>query len=166
MDRSRARRSYDAIVRSVPIPVPFNLEEFCRRVADYRGRPLRLHPIQVESLAGFCGLYVEVNNVDHVYFPEHTSSIHRQHIVLHELAHLLCGHRANGRSWTLPDDVVDELFPSLDPQAVRSILGRSRYADPDEREAETIASLILERAQHAHQVTGDSVVARIESTLG
>jgi hypothetical protein len=62
--------------------------------------------------------------------------------------------------------VLDELFPSLDPRLVRSVLGRSRYADPEEREAETVASLILERAQNARDVGADPFAARIESALG
>lgn len=167
MERSKAHRTYDAIVRSVQVPVPFNLAEFCVKVAQNRGQPMRLHPIDVGSLAGFCGLCIEVNHVDHVYFPTHTSPIHQQHIVLHELAHLLCGHRGSGQTWTLPDGVVDQLFPNLDPRLIRAALGRSRYADPDEREAETVASLILQRAQNnVPRTAGDPVAVRIESALG
>ena len=69
MERSRLRRRYEAIVRAVQVPVPFSLDEFCARVARYRDRQLRLHPIQVGSLAGFCGLYVELDGVDHATFP-------------------------------------------------------------------------------------------------
>jgi len=166
MERSRAQRSYEAIVRSVQVPIPFNLSKFCTRVALSRGRSLRLHPIQVESLAGFCGLYVEMDHIDHVYFPTHTSPIHQQHIVLHELAHLLCGHRGSRPTWTMPDGLVGKLFPNLDPRLVRAALGRSRYADPEEREAETVASLILERAQNVRASAGDPVAARIELALG
>ena len=166
MERSRAQRSYEAIVRSVQVPIPFNMADFCTRVAQYLVRPLRLHPIQIGSLAGFCGLYVEVNHVDHVYFPTHTSPIHQQHIVLHELAHLLCGHRGSRQTWTMPDGLVGKLFPNLDSRVVRAALGRSRYADPEEREAETVASLILERAQNVRDTAGDPVAAQIESALG
>jgi hypothetical protein len=42
------------------------------------------------------------------------------------------------------------LFPNLDPAKVNMSLGgaRSHYSDPEELEAEVIASMILQRARH------------------
>lgn len=65
------------------------------------------------------------------------------------------------------------LFSDVDPEAVRSVLMRSRYSDDEEQEAETMASLILARAnkrwtEPAWGVPDEAaeIVARIESGLG
>ena len=166
MKQSRFRRRYQDIVSTVGVPVPFNLDEFCIRVAAFRGRELRLHPMNVGQIPGLCGLYIELDHTDHVCFPADTSPIHQQHIIVHELTHLLCGHRASEPTALLPDAVLTELFPSLDREFVRSVLGRSRYASPVEREAEVVASMILEHADSDPVENPDPVSARIESALG
>ena len=165
MRRATVRHRYETITRTVGIPVPFDLAAFCSRVAEYRGRDVHLHPMKLGAAGGLCGLYVELDGSDHVFFPEDTSALHQQHIVVHELAHLLCGHQATEPAAGLPDGVLDELFPTLDRGLVRSVLGRSRYADPAEHEAEVIATLILQHADEEPEANTDPLVARIESTL-
>lgn len=73
----------------------------------------------------------------------HASVWHRNLIVLHEVGHMLCGHPSDG-SWTAEE--AGRLLPDLDPSLITAILGRHQYTTPEEREAETIAGLILERA--------------------
>jgi hypothetical protein len=166
MQRTRFRRSYQDIVSKVGVPVPFDLDKFCVRVAAFRGRELKLHPMNIGSVPGLCGLYIELEHTDHVFFPADTSPVHQQHIVVHELAHLLRGHRATGSALQLPDAVLSELFPSLDRDLVRSVLARSQYASPSEREAEVIASLILQHAGSDPTTDDDSVAGRIDTALG
>jgi hypothetical protein len=166
MGRSRLRRKYETIIDTVGVPVPFELDEFCARVAEFRGRELHLHPMRLGANSGLCGLYIELADADHVCFPADTSPMHQQHIVVHELAHLLCGHQASEPAAHLPDAVLAELFPTLDRDLVRSVLGRSRYADPAEQEAEVIASLILQHADDRSATDSDPVAAQIESALG
>ena len=55
---------------------------------------------------------------------------------------MLLGHTGSG-AW---QDLARRLAPDVPASLVRTILGRSSYATPDERDAETLASLMLERA--------------------
>ncbi len=77
----------------------------------------------------------------YVFYDAATTALHRDHIVLHEVGHMLSGH-----SNLLSGEVAQTLVPDLDPGSVESVLGRSHYSDQDEQEAEMIASLILRRA--------------------
>ena len=64
-------------------------------------------------------------------------------------------------------EVLERLLPGLDPGLVRAALARGGYSDPEEREAETVASLVMQHTGHAPMGTdGDPVAARIETALG
>ena len=157
------RDRYAAVLREVGVPEPFDLDVFCRNVADRRGRRVALHELPV-GLSGVCGLYVSLSAVDHVFFAAGTSPRHRQHIVVHELMHLLCDH---GGLRGLSSEVLARLLPGLDPALVRAALARGGYSDPEEREAETVASLVMEHAGHAPAgMGGDPAAVRIETAFG
>ncbi|WP_372410178.1 toxin [Streptomyces luteireticuli] len=89
-----------------------------------------------------CGIWLATNEADFIVVEANTSRLHRDHIIAHELAHMLCGHRD---STGLDPTGFGYLLPNLDPQRVREILGRTSYSSTEEQEAETVASLILER---------------------
>lgn len=55
---------------------------------------------------------------------------------------VICAHTPRE---SIPEHVVRRLFPHLDPSMVRAVMGRSTYTAPEEREAEHLASLIVER---------------------
>lgn len=127
-------------LRGVAIPDPFDLGAFCLDVARRRGRPLYLHLLDVPAGAGTpCGLCLTTDAADHVFHAAGTSPLHRQHIVLHEIGHLLCGHTAAGGD-TAP---IASLLPDLDPDMIARVLSRAGYGDRQERMAEMMASLIL-----------------------
>lgn len=80
---------------------------------------------------------------DYVFYDPGTSRLHAEHIVLHELSHMLCGHP------TGPDvggDALSRLVPDLDPGTIATMLGRVGYTSAQEREAEMLASLIRARS--------------------
>jgi hypothetical protein len=148
MDRpriSRVRRRCQARLRQLPLPEPFDLTELCRTVSARRQRPLHLRSIpEPAGRAGPCGIWIATDGEDWIFVDQQTSPLHRQHIVLHELAHMLCGHTAS----ELPEnDLLRQLFPNLSPAMVKTVLSRSSYQSEYEREAEMLASLILARAQ-------------------
>jgi hypothetical protein len=80
---------------------------------------------------------------DYIFYERHTSGLHQEHIILHEVGHLLGSHRA---STLLGSDLPQLLLPDLDPQMIGRVLSRTDYSEADELEAEVIASLILARA--------------------
>lgn len=155
------------------LPEPFGVAELCRALSEERRRPLHLCAIPGPALPSRpCGLWVATAEGDWIFVERGTSPLHRQHIVLHELAHMICGHAAV----ELPaGDAVTRLLPDLSPTMVRSVLGRTSYSSADEREAELLASLILARAQPAGKPVMDimnisaadmEIVRRVGSAFG
>ncbi|HEY2522092.1 MAG TPA: hypothetical protein VGJ19_18430 [Streptosporangiaceae bacterium] len=144
---SQVRRRCRARLRELILPEPFDLTELCRSVSIGRGRPLHVRGIPGPTSRGRpCGIWIATGDEDWIFVDQQTSPLHRQHIVLHELAHMLCGHAAG----ELPEnDMLGRLFPDLSPAMVRIVLSRTSYQSEPEREAELLASLILARAQAA-----------------
>jgi len=128
-------------VDALPITVPFDVEAFCDQVAQQRARPIRRIPRELRG-DGLYGMWVATADADLIVYECRTSRPHQEHIVVHELAHLLCGHPAtpaDGR------EALQLLMPDLDPAVVERMLGRTSYSAAEEQEAELVASLILER---------------------
>src|SRR5207249_4603064 len=71
-----------------------------------------------------------------------------------ELGHILAGHRSDEEDDALLADLypdvepgaLRERYPDLEPDAVRRALRRTSYDTEQEREAETVATIILEWA--------------------
>ena len=157
------RGRYASVLREVGVPEPFNVDVFCANVAARRGRRVQLHQLP-NGVGRVCGLYVSLPAVDHVFFATGTSPRHRQHIIVHELMHLLFGH---GGLRGFSPEALERLLPGLDPGLVRAALARGGYSDPEEREAETVASLVMEHASTVAIGPGDDpAAARIETAFG
>jgi hypothetical protein len=148
------------LVDALPIPSPFSMDLLLRRLADQRGKPIQLSAAALDPHAP-CGVLISTKTVDFVCYADHTSPLHRQHIILHEIGHLVFDHE--GHRITLTDDpssssrgsagatqrrvpdAVEQLMPYLDPSGIRRLLNRSVYHAPDEREAELFATLAGDR---------------------
>ncbi|MGP3999423.1 hypothetical protein [Streptomyces sp. 8N706] len=128
------------------IPSPLDVRVLCDRVAERSGRPIRLEPISLPA-SGPCGLWVATGTCDYVFYEQDTSRLHQEHIIAHELGHVLCGHEAAA---VMSEDSSRLLLPHLDPRMVEQVLHRTHYSTVEEQEAEVIASLIL---QEAHRRT-------------
>ncbi|MGW7444557.1 ParH-like protein [Kitasatospora sp. NPDC054795] len=131
-----------AISDSLELPDPFDAAELVARLARDRGRPIDLIAVPARPGAP-CGLLVTTGQADYIVYAEDTSEVHRQHILVHEYAHLLLGHTDG-----TPADpgLTRGLLPHLSPALIGKVLGRTVYLEPQEREAELLASLILKRA--------------------
>src|SRR5689334_9986682 len=129
------------VVRDVVIPQPFDVATFCAEIARQRGRPLHLHQIPASAGPGVpCGLWLATDQSDHVFHVTGATPLHRAHIVLHEIGHMLCDHvtkDAGSSPWS------SALLPHLEPELVARVLLRSSYEDWQEQMAEMVASLIL-----------------------
>jgi hypothetical protein len=127
-----------AIVRELELPVPFDLGQFVAGLERKRNRPIRLRPFSFGP--GFlCGLWLGTAEADYIYHEAGATSFHATHIQLHEIAHMLLGHRHTA-VW---DQFIRLLAPDVDQALIQLILGRSAYDSTEEREAETLASLIM-----------------------
>ncbi|MEU8607674.1 hypothetical protein AB0C29_06705 [Actinoplanes sp. NPDC048791] len=145
---SRLRRRCERRLENIAIPNPFDLDIFCAAMATYRGRPLTLRPMPGLSAGLPCGLWISVESADYVFYDPETSQLHAEHIVLHELSHMLSGHTTgvNAGSDSKGSGGIGRLVPDLDPRTINTILGRVSYTTTQEREAEMLASLIRARS--------------------
>lgn len=142
------RRHCESVLEDVAVPNPFDINDFCDIIGTKRQRALHLVPKQTRL--GPCGLWLALPDVDYVFYESETSQLHREHIILHELGHLLCEHQPTG---VIDEEVVARLFPHLNPAVVHRVLGRTTYTAIEEQEAEMVASLVRERIEHELRAT-------------
>lgn len=140
MQLKQVRQRCEAKLLELGLSAPFDVHAFCRSLGAQRGRPIYLRPVSAPT--GPCGLWIERLGADYVFYEEQTSRLHQEHIILHELAHLIWEHRPT----PVLDHEVARLLPDLDPQMLRRILARTRYSALEEQHAEVLASLILQWA--------------------
>ncbi|SEF24677.1 protein of unknown function [Amycolatopsis pretoriensis] len=142
------------------------MAEVCLRLGEHRDKPIHLVP-QAMDVPGPSGLWIKTSRADYiVYQCAGTTPLHQEHIIAHEVGHLLADH---------PSDEDDDaawraLMPDIPPDVIRRALrGRTSYDTEFEREAETLASVLLETTVRAQLLTrpGRSPRARrAQTTLG
>ncbi|RZQ59599.1 ImmA/IrrE family metallo-endopeptidase [Amycolatopsis suaedae] len=161
------RRQCEARLAALNIPEGLTVTELCAHIGKQRGRAIQLVSTKMEA-SNPCGIWVAAADTDFVFYDAETSKPHQEHIIVHELGHMICGHRGNGE---LDDDTARLFFPDLDPDLVRSYLKRTSYANDQELEAELMASAILEkidresRRRETPALEPGSVIARLASSL-
>lgn len=174
VDYRTLRRRVDRVIRQlnhrVRIPVPFDLDVFLDRLEADRGRPIYLVPFVRRSNSSTCGLWVARAEDDIVYHEEATSPLHQDHIILHEVGHMVCEHSGTG---ALPGELAEALVGTLPRSVIDTVMGRSIYSSQEEQEAELFASLLLRRAGRStapeQQVLDPAVadvIVRVESAFG
>ncbi|MDH6575836.1 ImmA/IrrE family metallo-endopeptidase [Kitasatospora sp. MAP5-34] len=155
------------IAGSVLLPEPFDLTTLAVTLSRRVGRPVEFVPLRRGEF-GPCGLLVTTDRAEYIGYPGDTTPLHQRHIVLHEVGHLLCGHRGES---SLGPGTAKALLPNLPGELVRRVLGRDVYSEVEEREAELFASLVLHRAAReraaapsaAEQAGAAETVARLGS---
>src|SRR3990172_6633854 len=95
----------------------FGFLHFVKAVEEFRGRAIRLWPIPIPAPLQF-GLWLAGQATDYIFFESNTAGVHQNHIIAHEIGHILLGHQ------TLK--VADAT-----PEAVKALLmGLTVTADP------------------------------------
>ncbi|MED7948974.1 ParH-like protein [Streptomyces sp. BE20] len=130
------------IAESIPLPEPFGITALTESLTRLRGRPIELMPLSGPAPSP-CGVLISTDRADYIGYAVDTTALHQQHIVLHEIGHLLCAHTGGAGLSTVVSRV---LTPQLPDELVRRVLGRSVYTERQEQEAELVASLTLHRA--------------------
>jgi hypothetical protein len=158
------RRRCEERIKDLPLPIPFDLEAFCNAVAGHVGRRIVLQP--VADVGGqTMGAWIRTREADIIVYEQNTTRLHQEHIVLHELSHIICEHRTP----LLDSAHASKLFPDLKADVVRGVLQRQSYSTDEELEAEVQASVIRERATDrvpAEPQTGDvdaPILRRLEA---
>jgi hypothetical protein len=148
-------------LRDLPLPSPFDIQAFCQVVAQGRNRPIMLHAMS--SGLGACGVWVASLTRDYIFYEEETGPLHQQHIILHELSHLLCSHTPTP---VTDAEISEVLFPYLRPEVIRSLLRRAAYSTEEEQEAELLASLILGQVTAARFLGPEAAAPSADEFLG
>ncbi len=165
------QRRCEQLVAELGLARPFSLDQLIQGVAHKRGRPLRVlgHPVQgIEGMP--CGVWVPLPTEDVIFLENQTSPVHRDHICLHELSHIICGHV--GQAIVGPE-YLRKLLPDLAPETVANVLARTSYDSDQEREAEAMATVLgnfITRENGAGLATDDAtrdhVLGELAKTLG
>jgi hypothetical protein len=140
-------------------------------MADRLGRPITLRFDDLGD-SGVSGLWAVTDDDVHIIIVTTTRSwVHRMLIVLHEVAHMLCGHEPIRVG---AEDCRRLLFPDLSPRMLTVLAGRTDLTRAEEREADQLAGILArtllanEREQDDQPVrpNGDDRVTRTWYTLG
>ncbi|MBB5155934.1 hypothetical protein [Saccharopolyspora phatthalungensis] len=135
------RRGVKQILRELNIDSPLDVRVLCERLGQQRGRPIRLVPYPL-PVPGVFGLWIGTVDVDYILYQRDTTTAHQEHIILHEVGHIISGHGGNEHD----SDIWSQLFPDIPPDMVRRALRRDGYGPAFEREAEMVATVIKEWA--------------------
>ncbi|MFD4322925.1 hypothetical protein [Streptomyces sp. NPDC058548] len=111
--------------------------------------------------------------MDVILYQQETTPLHQDHIILHEVGHILVSEdeQADGE-YESPDDFVEgwaELIPVLDPALIRRVARRCSYADGEECTVELAATIVLEWSSVLDRVpplSDDPALRRVETALG
>lgn len=91
MGRRRVEVISRTLVGRLPaLPRPWNVNVLCQRLAECRGRELLVHELDIPALP--FGLWYYDGTRDHIVFRQGIAGYHRDHVVLHEVCHMLAGH--------------------------------------------------------------------------
>ncbi|MFG3289785.1 hypothetical protein ACGF3G_13410 [Streptomyces sp. NPDC048179] len=157
-DGRQDRPDFEDVLASIDIPDPFDAQVFCDRIATQRRRALHLHSVPgISGTDAPCGVWIATERADHIFHEAATSPLHQNHIILHEIGHMLLGHTS------ILDGVQSAgggLFADIDPATVVSLLTRASYGTEDERDAERFAGLIAGKAASRTGKTARSSVLR------
>lgn len=157
------RRRCERVLDDVDLPRPFTVERLCRQLGEQRGRPLHLHALPLQAAkSGACGLWVATDTDDHFFIQPKTARMHRDHIVLHEIGHMLFDHDR----YSSDQSQISALLTDLSPHLIQRLLARTDYSTVHEQEAEMLASLIRTRAHPNVPALGDGVLANLQASLG
>lgn len=160
------RRACGDLLREIRLPTRFDIESLCDQLSERRGIPLRLIPMSLDPSTP-SGLWVSIPTADLIVYESSASRPHQEHIIAHELGHMIWQH---DQHWN-DDNVAALFFPDLDPCLVKDMLQRAGYTDAQEREAETMATVILSRMQRAGHFSPassdqpEAVIDRVKSSL-
>lgn len=142
--RSRPVRRYEQRLRelNITIPTPFDARTFCDHIAEQRGRSITIMMLDTSEAAINCGLWLSTVKADYIVVDATAPPVLRDHILMHELAHMLWNHKG-----LLQLDATALGLDIIDPAVVERVLGRdsgytTRYASAQEQEAEGLATVI------------------------
>ncbi|MCD9194700.1 hypothetical protein [Streptomyces albireticuli] len=90
---TQLHRRCQAVLDQLTLPRPFSIDALCRELSRTRDRPLHLHALPDQAADGnICGLWLATPTDDHIFYEQRTTQVHQEHIILHEIGHMLFDH--------------------------------------------------------------------------
>jgi len=136
--------------RTVPLPGPWDVNEYLARVAAHRGRSISLRPVPadmlVENGCRGAGLWVARRYDDMIVFDSEATGRNADHLILHEVGHMLLGHGpsdADIADGLLPRPLPPDLAALLPAVAGQHVLGRGEFGPEREQEAQVFADMMM-----------------------
>lgn len=127
----------------------YSIQALVERVARQRGRRIVVRPWPMPDALMY-GAWLAGPNCDFIFYEMHTAGVHQEHIILHEVAHMLLGHATI---------LVDE---NSDLAQVLKRRPRTVKRAAQEREAEALAETIqheLRKRVRAHRLASRAPTA-------
>ncbi|MFF3911459.1 hypothetical protein ACFYZJ_37255 [Streptomyces sp. NPDC001848] len=164
MQEWKLRRRCRRMLQQLDVKPPLDVEALCRLLGEQRRRPIQLMPYPL-PVPGPFGLWIASASADYVFYQLETSKVHQDHIILHEIGHIMADHQGSESD----DAYLERQLPDLSTDVVNKALRRSSYAEKHEREAELVATIILEWASVLDCIdapaSADPSVDRVRSAL-
>ncbi|MFC1975560.1 hypothetical protein ACFLXQ_04070 [Chloroflexota bacterium] len=116
----------------------FSMESFVRCVEAGRGRRIKFLATVLPP-GYYRGWVIDQDEpVEYICYDKNLSQLHQQHVKLHELAHIICGHK------TLPltDSQMKQLLENGGDLSAIVCRSNELQSEKDEREAEMMAAMI------------------------
>ena len=127
-----ARERVGARIRELADTPRHDARAFIEALRLERERPIIVEAVDMEIIRpGLWGLYAADEYADYILFERDTDPDHQEHIIWHEVGHLVMGHRPSS-------------LHRLGPKLIAKALGRDRYTRREELEAELFATLMRE----------------------
>lgn len=95
MKERELRRRCRKLLKDLDIGPPLDVEQLCARLGEQRGKPIRLMPYPLEVPGPF-GCWIATSAADYIFYQAETTKPHQDHIILHELGHMLADHHPQG----------------------------------------------------------------------
>lgn len=164
MNRRQLHALCQQTMRQLGLTPPLDVELLRDRLGDLRGKPILLAPDTALARQRHFGFTVDDPGADAtvIFYEPRTTWSHQILIILHELAHLICGHPGHAIDHSYRADHAHE-FQEISPQTLAEVLSksppkrarrltrrsgrpgieRSLYDQPAEWEAETMATIMI-----------------------
>ncbi|MFD9948783.1 hypothetical protein ACFWYW_46970 [Nonomuraea sp. NPDC059023] len=140
-----------AALESAPIPRPFSLKAYWQGIQRIRRRRIHMHDFPLDAPGAVSGVWIATKRRDHIFVVPSATGVLRQHIMQHEISHMLLNHGRVGDAETALQRLLQPIVGAFEEQnPLGGAWARSRYDTPEEREAEELATLILMRIQDPH----------------
>ncbi|MFB7030859.1 MULTISPECIES: hypothetical protein [unclassified Streptomyces] len=171
-------------LQDLGVTPPLDVEQLCQALSRRRGRPLYLRAVPL-PVPGPSGMWIEYDTYDVILYQEGTTRLHQEHIILHEVGHILI-EEDEAAAAKAADDVLEEaassgdqeaavvvegwaaLLPVFEPEAIKRVAHRCSY-EGDECSVELVATIVQEWSSvldGAAPLSDDPALRRVEAALG